>query len=56
MMIIKRVQIEVRVAWWFWVYQNMLLTVAWISGLEPDYEKLVAVWSRAVKMRVVIRD
>lgn len=56
MMEIKRMRIEIRVAWWFWIYQELLLTVAWIAGCEPDYEKLVAVWSKAVKMRVVISD
>lgn len=45
-------QISVRVAWWFWVWMHALIFFCLLMDREPDWNKVQAMISKAIKLKV----
>jgi hypothetical protein len=43
-------EVTVRLAWWFKPYVFCLFWTAWLSGREPDWDKMRAAVNRAYRV------
>jgi len=47
------VRIEVNMAWWLRPYLAAITLICWMSGMEPDLQKVGRTMRRALRTRVV---
>lgn len=38
--------------WWVKPYLNACILFAWLSGMEPDYDKVAAMISKGIKLNL----
>lgn len=48
-MAVSQLTVTIRFAWWARTYFNACMLFAWLTGMEPDNEKIAATVSRGMK-------
>ena len=51
-----QVELKVTLAWWWWPYYWGLVTTCIVMRTEPDWGKIEAVITRAMRLRLVEGD
>lgn len=46
------IRASVRFAWWVKPYLNACVLFAWLTGMEPDYDKVAAMISKGIKLNL----
>lgn len=47
-----RITVRVRFAWWLWPYLRSVALFAWMTGLEPDFDKVERMIRRAMRTHI----
>ncbi len=50
-MAVSQLTVTVRFAWWARTYFNACMLFAWLTGMEPDSEKIAATVARGMKVK-----